>query len=302
LNPALRAVARPGDVIAVESPTYFAVLQTIDSLGMKAMEIPTDPRTGMDLNALSAALSTGSVRACLSISNCHNPLGFVLADDYKEDLVSLLTKHQVPLIEDDSCGDLAFRAVRPKSAKAFDTEGIVLSFSSFSKMLGPGFRVGWIEAGRFRDSVKWLKFITTVGTPALPQRTVAAFIESGGYDRHIRWLRETLENQVQVYSEAVTQYFPKGTKISKPEGGFLLWLELPKTVDSVQLYRTASAHKISILPGSIFSPTGRFANHIRISCGHPWNDSIDQALITLGKLADKLSGSRTITKMTPTIH
>src|SRR5262249_55220675 len=150
LNLALRAAARAGDVIAVESPTYFAALQTIDSLGMKAMEIPTDPRKGMDLNALSAALCKGSVRACISISNCHNPLGFVLDDDYKKDLVSLLTKHQVPLIEDDSCGDLAFRPARPKSAKAFDTAGIVLSFSSFSKMLGPGFRVGWIEAGRFR--------------------------------------------------------------------------------------------------------------------------------------------------------
>ena len=288
LNLAVRAVARPGDVIAIESPTYFAILQIIESLGMKAIEIPTHPRGGMDLNALSRSIRKHSVRGCISIANCHNPLGFILDDEYKKNLVAVLTKHGVPLIEDDIYGDLAFNGMRPKTAKTFDTEGLVLLCSSFSKVLAPGFRVGWIEAGRFRDTVRRLKFINTLASPSLPQLAIAEFIESGGYDRYLRGLRQTLANQVQLYSQAAAKYFPEGTKISRPAGGFVLWLELPKTIDALKLYRAAVSQKISIVPGGIFSASRQFQNYIRISCGNPWNDSIDRALITLGKLSEKL--------------
>jgi DNA-binding transcriptional MocR family regulator len=287
LNLAVRAVARPGDVIAIESPTYFAFLQIIESLGMKAIEIPTHPRSGMDLHALSRAIRKHRVRACVTISNCHNPLGFILSDDYKKNLVELLRKYEVPLIEDDIYGDLAF-GYRPKTAKTFDTEGLVLLCSSFSKVLAPGFRVGWIEAGRFRDTVRRLKFINTIASPTLQQLAIAEFIESGGYDRYLRALRETLANQVQVYSQAAAKYFPAGTKISRPAGGYVLWLELPKNVDALKLYRAAVGENISIIPGVIFSANGHFQNYIRISCGNPWSDAIDRALVTLGKLCEKV--------------
>jgi DNA-binding transcriptional MocR family regulator len=224
LNLGLRAVARPGDVIAIESPTYFAVLQIIESLGMKAIEIPTHPRTGMDLDALQGAIRNHRVRACVSITNCHNPLGFILDDGYKKDLVGLLTRHNVPLIEDDIYGDITFNGIRPKTAKAFDTEGIVLLCSSFSKVLAPGFRVGWINAGRFVDAVTRLKFINTISSPSLPQLAIAEFIQSGGYDRHLRALRTALANQVQLYSQAVGRYFPEGTKISRPAGGYVQYI------------------------------------------------------------------------------
>lgn len=289
LNLAIRAVAGPGSVIAIESPTYFAVLQIIESLGMKAIEIPTHPRTGMDLNALSSAIRKHKVSACICIPNCHNPLGFILDDNYKKNLVDLLTRHDVPLIEDDLYGDIPFSGIRPKTAKAFDTEGIVLLCSSFSKVLGPGFRVGWIEAGRYRDAVVRLKFINTLTSPSLPQLIIAEFIESGGYDRYLRRLRDTLSSQIQVYSQAVARYFPSGTKISRPAGGYVLWVELPKTIDSSSLYRAALAEDIYIVPGAIFSASGQFRNHIRISCGHPLSDSIDRALISLGRLCGKLA-------------
>src|SRR5690242_17737560 len=159
---------------------------------MRAIEIPTHPRNGMDLNALERAIPKHRVRACISISNCHNPLGFILEDEYKKNLVELLTRHDVPLIEDDIYGDLAFNGVRPKTAKAFDTAGLVLLCSSFSKVLAPGFRIGWIEAGRYRDVMKRLKFINTLASPSLPQLAIAEFIETGGYDRYLRNLRETL--------------------------------------------------------------------------------------------------------------
>jgi DNA-binding transcriptional MocR family regulator len=286
LNLALRAVARPGDAIAIESPTSFAVVHVLKALGMTAVEIPTDPCRGMDLNALELAIRKHSIRACMTIANCHDPLGVVTNDVRKRDLVDLLKSRDIPLIEDDSYGDLAFGEVRPKPAKAFDTDLLVLSCSSFSKVLGPGFRVGWIEAGRFRDSVKRLKFVTTAASPTLPQRTIAQFIESGGYDRYVRGLRQTLKNQVQVYRDAVTQYFPEDTRASQPEGGYYLWLQLAGR-DALSLYRDATSHNISIVPGAIFSPAGAFRNHVRISCGQPWSSTIDGALITLGKLAER---------------
>jgi DNA-binding transcriptional MocR family regulator len=290
LNLAVRAVSRPGDVIAIESPTYFAVLQVIESLGMKAIEIPTHPRTGMDLEALAAAIRKHRVRGCISIANCHNPLGFILEDERKKQLVQLLAKEGVPLIEDDIYGDLAFSAQRPKTAKTYDSEGMVLLCSSFSKVLAPGFRVGWIEAGRFRDAVKRLKFINTIASPSLPQRAIAEFIESGGYDRYLRGLRETLASQVQNYSRAISRYFPDGTKISRPAGGYVLWVELPENIDGLKLYQAALAQNISIVPGAIFSASGQFRNHIRISCGSPWSDAIDRSLLVLGRLCESCSG------------
>ena len=277
-------MARPGDVIAIESPTYFAVLQIIESLGMKAIEIPTHPRQGMDLVELENAILKHQVRACISMTNGHNPLGYILNDAYKKDLVELLTKHDVPLIEDDIYGDIALNGSRPQPAKVYDTKGLVLLCSSFSKVLAPGFRIGWINAGRFQDAVTRLKFINTIASPSLPQLAIAEFIESGGYDRHLRTLRATLATNVQVYSQAVVKYFPQGTKVSRPAGGYVLWVELPESVDSLDLYRQALARGISIVPGVIFSPTGRYRNHIRISCGYPWSDSIESAFVTLGRM------------------
>jgi DNA-binding transcriptional MocR family regulator len=284
LNLGLRAAARPGDVIALESPTYFAVLQIIESLGMKAIEIPTHARHGMDLDALESAIRRHRVRACVAMTNCHNPLGFILPDSYKKDLVRLLATYDVPLIEDDIYGDIAFDGSRPKPAKAFDKEGLVLLCSSFSKALAPGFRVGWIQPGRFLDDVTRLKFITTLASPSLPQLAIAEFIQSGGYERHLRALRKALANQVLMYSQAAAKYFPEGTRISRPAGGYVLWVELPETIDALRLYRRALEQKISIVPGVIFSASGRFKNHIRISCGHPWGDQIERAFKTLGGL------------------
>src|SRR5262249_55342107 len=180
----------------------------------------------------------------------------ILDDDYKKDLVRLITKHNVPLIEDDIYGDIAFDGLRPKTAKAFDTEGLVLLCSSFSKVLAPGFRVGWIQPGRFLDKVIRLKFISSIAAPYLPQLAIAEFIQSGGYERYLRGLRRCLADQVQLYSQHVIKHFAEGTKISRPAGGYVLWVELPETFDALKLYRAALTKGISIVPGLIFSASG----------------------------------------------
>lgn len=289
LNLCLRAIAKPGDVVAIESPTYFGVLQAIESLGMRALEVPTHPRTGMNLDVLEHSVKKHRVKACIAMTNCHNPLGYILSDERKKALVELLAKHQVPLIEDDLYGDLTFDLHRPKVAKAFDRTGMVLLCSSFSKVLAPGFRVGWVEAGRFRDEVERLKFLSTIATPSLPQLVVANFLESGGYERYLRRLRLAFSEQVQAMSKAIAKYFPSGTRLTRPAGGYLLWVELPSAVSALKLFRQALAENITILPGGIFSASGHFQSHIRISCGYPWSDDVDRALLTLGKLCEKLA-------------
>jgi DNA-binding transcriptional MocR family regulator len=284
----LRAVARPGDTVAVESPTYFGILGNIAAMGMKVVEIPTHPQRGMDLDQLARAIRQHRVKACIAMANCHNPLGYVLPDDYKRALVELAARSQVALIEDDIYGDLAFDGPRPRTAKSFDRKGTVLLCSSFSKVLPPGYRVGWVAPGRFRAEVERLKLVTTVAAPTLPQMVIAEFLESGGYDRHLKRLRTTLRGQVEVVRQAIAKYFPAGTRISRPAGGYMLWIELPRNIDAIKLYRAALAEHITILPGTVFSASGRYRNYIRINCGHAWSEIHDRALLTLGRLCDSL--------------
>jgi DNA-binding transcriptional MocR family regulator len=287
LNLSLLAVARPGDVVALESPTYFAILESAASLGMKVIEIPTHPQTGMDLEELDRAIRKHRVKACITMTNCHNPLGYVLSDRYKKELVELTARAEVAVIEDDVYGDLAFSDSRPRPAKAFDRKGLVLLCSSFSKILSPGYRLGWVAAGRFRAEVERLKFLANVANASLPQMVVAEFLESGGYDRHVKRLRTNLATQVDCVRQAIAKYFPDGTRISRPAGGYMLWVELPPTVDALKLYRAALTQNITILPGAVFSATNRFKNHIRINCGHTWSETYDRALLTLGRLCEK---------------
>jgi DNA-binding transcriptional MocR family regulator len=287
LNLSLLAASRPGDVVAIESPTYFAILESAASLGMKVIEIPTHPQNGMDLDELERAIRKHRVKACITMTNCHNPLGYVLPDKYKKDLVELTARFDVAVIEDDVYGDLAFQGPRPCAAKSFDKKGLVLLCSSFSKILSPGYRLGWVAAGRFRAEVERLKFLANVANPSLHQMVVAEFLESGGYDRHLKRLHSALATQVDRVRQAIAKYFPEGTRISRPAGGYMLWVELPPRVDALTLYRAALTKNISILPGAVFSATNRFKHHIRINCGHTWSEAYDRALLTLGRLCDK---------------
>jgi DNA-binding transcriptional MocR family regulator len=288
INLSLRAVARPGDVIAVESPTYFGILESAASLRMKVIEISTHPQEGMDLDELERAIRKHRVKACAAMTNCHNPLGYVLPDKYKRALAELTARWDVAVIEDDLYGDLAFHGPRPRTVKSFDKKELVLLCSSFSKILSPGYRVGWVTAGRFRAEVERLKLLNTVATPSLPQLAVAEFLESGGYDRHLKRFCAKLAGQVEFVRQAIAKYFPEGTRISRPAGGYMLWVELPSRINALKLYRAALAEHISILPGTIFSVSGRYKNYIRINCGHSWSEVHDRALLTLGRLCERV--------------
>jgi len=291
LNLCLRAVAKAGDVIAVENPTYFGVLQLIHSLGMKALEIPTDPRTGMDLNVLERAMRQKRVRACMVIGNCHNPLGYVLTDKIKSDLAELSRRYQTPIIEDDIFGDVAFEEPRPHTIKHYDRDGLVMLVSSFCKMLGPGYRIGWVHAGRWQSTVEQLQFINTVAAPSLPQQVIAGFLQSGGYERHLRRVRMILADRLRMASRAIAQYFPPDTRVTRPGGGFLLWVQMPKSVDAIALFEKAIQRRIGVVPGPLFSASGQFGNCLRLSCGIPWSQQFEEALAILGSIAGRLAAT-----------
>jgi DNA-binding transcriptional MocR family regulator len=201
--------------------------------------------------------------------------------------VDLTNRANVAVIEDDLCGDLAYDVARPLTAKSFDRKGLVLLCSSVSKILSPGYRVGWVLAGRFRAEIERLKLFTSVAAPSLPQLVVAEFLESGSYDRHVRRLRATLACQMESVRQAIARYFPAGTRISRPAGGYMLWIELPPKIDALKLHRAALLERISILPGTLFSATGRYKNYIRINCGHVWTKDHDRALLILGRLCER---------------
>lgn len=285
LSLCLRAVTRPGDTLAVESPSYFGVLQIIEGLGLKALHIPTDPRDGMCISHFEEACRRYPIRACLLMPNFHNPLGALMPDGKKRELVAIASRYNVPIVEDDTYGDLHFERQRPRNLKSFDTEGNVLLCSSFSKTLSPDFRIGWTAPGRYYEQVLRLKMTSTLASPSILQHTIAHFLRDGGYDHHVRGMRKTLSIQIERAAETIARYFPPGTGVTRPLGGFVLWVELPTGVDALLLQQQALEENISIAPGPVFSAENDFSNCIRINCGCVWSDTVEQALIRLGELA-----------------
>ncbi|MHB8733123.1 MAG: aminotransferase-like domain-containing protein [bacterium] len=285
LTLALKAVAKPGDAIGIESPTYFGLLQIIEALDLRAFELPTDPATGVALPALRDALERKAIAACLFASSFNNPLGCTMADAKKAAILDLLAGHGVPLIEDDIYGDIFFGAERPRPFMALRPSANILYCSSFSKTLAPGYRVGWIAAGRHMQKILERKFAFTLCGPALPQVALAEFLSSGGYDRHLRRVRRTFANNIDHMLRIIDQAFPEGTRVSRPAGGFVLWLELPKPLRSRSLFDAALGKGICFAPGDVFSAGGRYAGCLRLSCGHNWHARIERGLRTLGALA-----------------
>jgi DNA-binding transcriptional MocR family regulator len=290
---ALRAVTRPGDTVAIESPTYFGLLQVLQSLSLKALELPTDAREGIAIDALRTACEGKRIAACVLASSFSNPLGATMAQSRKLEVLALLARHRVPLIEDDIYGDLGFgTADRPKPFMALDRHGITLHCSSFSKTLAPGYRIGWVAAGaRHMPRIIEAKVASTLCGPVLPQLALADFLASGGYDRHLRRIRRVFQDVLHRMVRAIDESFPEGTRVSQPQGGFVLWLELPRGIDTRLLFAQALERGICFAPGVVFSASGRYGNCLRVSGGYGWSARIDKGLRALGGMACDMAES-----------
>lgn len=288
LNLCLQAVTQPGDVVALESPTFYAALQALEHLKLRAVEVATHPRHGVDLASLAEVLQRHPVKACWFMPNFQNPLGSLMPDASKQAMVELLARHAVPLIEDDVYGEMYFGLRRPLPAKAYDRNGLVMHCSSFSKCLAPGYRVGWVAAGRFAEKIQRLKLMSTLATAIPSQMAISDYLEGSGYERHLRHLRQSLAAQQALALELIARYFPAGTRVTLPQGGYFLWLELPLEVDALVLHRLALAQRISIAPGHLFSADRRFGHCLRLNYGHPGDARFEAAIKTVGALAGQL--------------
>jgi DNA-binding transcriptional MocR family regulator len=279
-------VTRPGDAVVVESPTFYMELQALQRLGLRAIEVPTHVREGIDLGRLAQVIELYRPQACWLTTSFQNPLGSLMPEAKKRELVDLLARHDVPLIEDDVCSELYEGQAAPLPAKAYDRRGLVLHCSSFSKCLAPGYRVGWAAPGQLAREVERLKLMTSLSGSIPVQAALAEYLQEGGYDRHLRSLRESLQTQRDSLFDAVNRHFPDGTRVVRPAGGYFVWVELPAGVDAMALHRAALAQHISLAPGPMFSARAEFQHHIRLTCGQLWDDSLERAMRTLGRLVD----------------
>lgn len=286
---ALKSVARPGDVIAVESPSYHGLLELIESMDMMALDIKTCAVEGVDLPSLEQALNEHDVSACIFSSSLSNPLGFLSNENHRKALVELIEQYDVALIEDDVYAELIFDGSRQTPAQFYSKKGLVLTCSSFSKTVAPGYRIGWLLPGKYFGTAHKLKRALSCSSGMLQQLTLNELLVSGDYDRHLQRLLPVLKTNAERMTARIARAFPEETAISQPKGGSVLWLELPEKVDSEGLFRFAIDNNISIMPGSIFAADRRYNNFIRLSFGHPWSGEIEAAIDTLGNKVRQLA-------------
>lgn len=285
---ALRSVCRRGDTVLIQSPTYYCFLQLLETLGLRTIEIPSDPKQGVSPAALDKALNTFDISACVLAPNFNNPDSSLTPDEAKKGIVVMLAERAIPLVEDDVSTDLHFSLKRPGTYKQFDRKGLVLLCSSFSKTIASGYRVGWLLPGQFRQKILEIKATTNVCTSAPAQMAIAEYLRQGKMERHLKKLRTALEKQMDTMQLHLLRHFPDGTRVTHPTGGAVLWLELPQQVDAVELFYQARAKNVGIAPGAIFSTQDKFANYVRITYGSPWSKEQETAVRILGELAGRM--------------
>ncbi len=285
----MMSLTEKGDTIAVESPVFFGILRLAKNLGLNVLELPTNPVTGIDVDALEKAFVTQKIKLCLLVSNFNNPLGSCMPAEHKKAVVKLLEKYNIPLIEDDLFGDLYFGRQRPDCCKTYDESGMVLLCSSFSKTLAPGYRVGWVAPGRFFDKVRRTKYYHSLYTTSITHAAIGSFLENDRYENHLRKLRQALHRNSLQFQRCISQYFPEDTKATKPQGGLHLWVELNKNADTVLLYNKAMAKGISVAPGRMFTLHNQYNNCLKLNFGMLWNEKVENALRTIGEIAAEVS-------------
>lgn len=288
LSIALRALTRPGDNVLIQSPSYFCFLQLLENCGLRAIEIPSST-TGIDPADLRKAIDRYDIRAAILVPNFNNPDGSLTTDEVKQEIVEILSQHKIPLVEDDVYGDLSFSDRRPATCKSFDRDGQVIFCSSFSKTIAPGYRIGWMIPGQNWGKALDIKTTTNICTAAPNQLAIATFLREGHYERHLRRLRSAVQNQMETLLLSLRRNFPEGTRASFPEGGAVIWVELPTGIDAVEFFYQAREMGIGLAPGPIFSTQDKYNNFIRLSCNGTWNDAMEDGVKVLGDLARQMS-------------
>ena len=278
---ALQAVCRPGDIVAVEHPAFYGVLQLLEQLQLQVLEIPTD-HDGMDIAALQHALASWQIKACVVTPAYATPTGACMVETRQQQLLALASVYDFAIIEDDIYGDLGFYQ-RPAPLKSLDTEQRVILCSSFSKSLSRDLRIGWIAAGRWQQQVARLKLVSQLASSQSVQQALALFLAQGHYKRHLQHYRIQLQYQRDQVFQALQRYWPQAN-YTVPQGGLALWLVLPETVNCTAAYRQCLQQGIVLTPGALFSSSGQFQHCLRLSFANPMLGKRLAALQTLAQL------------------
>ena len=294
LSIALQCVAKRGDIIAIESPCFFGIIELIETLGMKALEVYTCTEDGVGFDELSQAIEQHNITACLFSTAINNPLGSMKSDEQRQAMVMLLEQHDIPLIEDDVYSEIYFTDKKPKPAQLYSEKGLVMTCSSFSKTAAPGYRIGWLLPGKFEEQAKRIKRAQSCSTSMLQQWTLNEYLLSGDYDRHLCVLRKNLAYNCERMRALIAEHFPKEVCISKPQGGSVLWLRCQSHVNTGEFFQQALTQGVSFAPGAIFSPSGKYQNYMRVSFGVKWGQDVEQAIKTLGALVFEFTGQQKI--------
>ena len=284
----LQAVTRPGDLVAIESPTFFGFLDLLETLNLKALALPTDKRTGVSLSALELALQTQPIKALLLVPTLSNPLASVMPLTHKRALARLVAKHQIPLIEDVVFNDLLATDSRRRAVKAFDSEGWVMTCGSFAKTVSPGIRLGWVSAGRWTKEVATLKRVQGAATNAVLEHALADLLTQGSYEAHLRRLCAHMQQRLGHARKMILSSFPAGTRVNEPPAGYTLWVELPEVVDSMVLFHACKAQGITVGPGQLFCASHRYRHCLRLSFAATWGPVEQAALLQVGRIACEL--------------
>ena len=289
LTLSVRLLTRPGDLVALECPTFFGIVDAVRNAGARILELPGDPQGGVEPGRLLAACDRHPVTAAVLIPSFANPTGSLMGDDRRRAWMEALQARGVALVEDDLYGELAWDHRRPTPLCAWErSDGLPnLLVGSLSKTLLPGGRVGYVVArGPWIERLTNLKATSTLANATLPEHLAAECLSSGLFDRHLRRMVPRLQAGVHALRASIARHFPQGTHVSDPRGGYLLWVELPKGVDGLTLFRLALQQGVTIAPGCLFSQGPGLERFIRLNGGLTCD--LDGPMATLGRLVSEL--------------
>ena len=288
LTLALRTICAPGDVVAVESPTFFNHLRILELLRLRVIEIPIDPRAGLDPAQLDLVLQRHQVKALLSVPVLHNPLGVSLTAERQRDILAICDRHGVSVVEDVIYVGLGTATGRPPLYRDHPAIVPVLTCGSVSKVLAPGWRIGWILGGALSERILHAKVVSSLGSPSLHQQALAGFLASNGERTVLKRAAHVYRERLHTGRALIMRHFPRGTRCSEPDGGMVLWVELPEGVPVDRLYRQAIAEGLCFAPGYIFGVHVQHQRNLRL-CVSRLHGQARDAIARIGQLATSLA-------------
>jgi 2-aminoadipate transaminase len=284
----------PGALVAVEEPTYMGALQAWRPYQPRFVTLPMDEE-GLVVGALERLLQSGErPRFLYLVSSFQNPTGVTLSPERRHRLLEVATEYRLPIVEDDPYGELYYNSARPQPLAALDVElsgalRHVAYLSTFSKLLAPGLRVGWVAAPQeLVSKLVQAKQGLDLHTGSLTQAMAYEACRDGLLDRHVPTIRSTYHTRRDAMLEALDLYMPKDVKWTRPKGGMFIWLTLPSHIDTSMLLQTSLDQKVAFVPGAAFHANGGGTNTLRLNFSHSTPERITEGVTRLGRAVKAL--------------